>query len=168
MKTQNLSCSMHFKVALVVGGAQEALHARPGNYRLVLNKRKGFVKIAIQTGAPLVPVFSFGELELFDQACNDPGTKVRAYQDWFKKLTGVAPAFFYGRGFLQRSFGFLPHRGPLITVIGAPIEFPMNLEPTQEEIDELHGKFVETIRKLFDDHKEKYLKNHQKIKLVVE
>ena len=37
-------------VVLVVGGAAEALHARPGNYKLTLKYRKGFVKLALQTG----------------------------------------------------------------------------------------------------------------------
>ena len=35
---------------IVVGGAAEALEARPGNYKLMLLHRKGFIKIAIQTG----------------------------------------------------------------------------------------------------------------------
>ncbi len=35
---------------IVVGGANEALNARPGSYKLMLRNRKGFIKIAIQTG----------------------------------------------------------------------------------------------------------------------
>lgn len=37
-------------VALLIGGAQEALDCRPGEYILTLKKRKGFVKIAIRSG----------------------------------------------------------------------------------------------------------------------
>lgn len=155
-------------VVLVLGGAQEALYARPGNYRLVLNKRKGFVKIAIQTGASLVPVFSFGEIDIFDQPANDPGTKIRAYQDFVKKWTGVAPALFYGRGFSSKSFGLIPHRKPITTVIGAPIDVVQNPKPTRDEVNELHAKFVEAINKLFDNHKEKYVKDAENIKLIIE
>ena len=46
---------------MIVGGAAESLEAFPGQYRLVLRKRKGFIRIALETGASLVPVFSFGE-----------------------------------------------------------------------------------------------------------
>ena len=35
---------------IVVGGAAEALDARPGTYDLTLKERKGFVKIALTTG----------------------------------------------------------------------------------------------------------------------
>lgn len=37
-------------VAILVGGAQEALDSNPGEYILTLRKRKGFVKMAVRTG----------------------------------------------------------------------------------------------------------------------
>lgn len=37
-------------VAILVGGAQEALDSHPGQYILTLRNRKGFVKMAIRTG----------------------------------------------------------------------------------------------------------------------
>lgn len=42
-------------VCLIVGGAEEALDSHEGNYSLCLNKRKGFIRIALQNGASLVP-----------------------------------------------------------------------------------------------------------------
>ena len=47
-------------ITIVVGGARESLDAQPHSLRLVLKRRKGFVKLAIRTGADLVPVLSFG------------------------------------------------------------------------------------------------------------
>lgn len=73
----------------MIGGAQEALNARPGMYKLVLKRRKGFVKLAIETGTPIVPVFSFNEVEVYDQPSNEPGTRLRRFQDFVKKYTGV-------------------------------------------------------------------------------
>ena len=152
----------------MVGGAQEALNARPGMYKLVLKKRKGFVKCAIQTGASIVPVFSFNEVEVFDQPSNEPGTKLRKFQDTFKKFTGVAPAVFIGRGFFQYSFGLIPRRHPITTVVGAPLETVKNPSPINKEIEDLHEKFVNALTKLFEDHKQKYLKNADKIRLIIE
>lgn len=152
----------------MVGGAQEALYARPGIYRLVLNKRKGFAKIAIQTGASIVPVFSFNEVEVYDQPSNEPGTKLRSFQEFCKKWTGIAPAIFIGRGFFQYSFGLIPRRHPITTVVGAPIDAVQNGAPTNEQIDELHEKFVDALQKLFEDHKHKYLKNPDKMRLLIE
>lgn len=152
----------------MVGGAQEALNARPGVYKLVVKKRKGFVKIALQTGASLVPIFSFNEVEVFDQPSNEPGSKIRKFQDIVKKYTGIAPALFIGRGFFQYSFGLIPRRHPIHTVVGAPIAVIKKESPTSQDIEEMHSKFIAALEKLFEDHKRKYLKNPEKIKLEFE
>ncbi|XP_022671515.1 2-acylglycerol O-acyltransferase 2-A-like isoform X2 [Varroa jacobsoni] len=66
---------------IVVGGAQEALDAhRNADIALTLTSRKGFIKIALQNGADLVPVFSFGENNVYAQAANPPGSKLRDIQ----------------------------------------------------------------------------------------
>ena len=36
--------------AIIIGGAAEALEAHPGNFKLTLKKRKGFVKLALRNG----------------------------------------------------------------------------------------------------------------------
>jgi len=48
-------------ITIVIGGAEESLHARPGVMELVLKKRHGFIIIAIESGSLVVPVLSFGE-----------------------------------------------------------------------------------------------------------
>ena len=49
-KKSILSILKHWhSVTIVVGGAHESLLARPGMNRLVLNRRKGFVKIALES-----------------------------------------------------------------------------------------------------------------------
>lgn len=47
-------------LVLVVGGASESMEAGFGGTRLVLKNRKGFIKMALKTGAYLVPVYAFG------------------------------------------------------------------------------------------------------------
>lgn len=103
-------------VMIVIGGAAEAFHARPKNYTVVLNKRKGFIRIAIKTGVPIVPVISFNEVDIYNQAENPPGSMLRRIQEYVKKLTGVSPIVFIGRGFFQYTFGWIPQRRPITTV----------------------------------------------------
>ncbi|KAF1331267.1 Diacylglycerol acyltransferase, partial [Globisporangium splendens] len=54
-------------VAVVLGGAAEALDAHPNTNDIILDKRKGIVRLALSSGTPLVPVFVFGESDLFYQ-----------------------------------------------------------------------------------------------------
>lgn len=155
-------------VILVVGGAQEAIHARPNNFTLVLKERKGFIKIVLRTGASLVPVFSFGELDIYDQVPNPPGSKLRYWQEIIKRFTGIAPIVVNGRGLFQYSFGVVPRRRPLNTVVGAPIKVEKRANPTPLEIDELHAKFCQELNDLFEKHKRKYIKNSENFKLILE
>ncbi|KAG4072136.1 hypothetical protein HA402_015635 [Bradysia odoriphaga] len=48
-------------VGLIVGGEREQRFAAKDTYKFVLKNRKGFVRIAIKTGASLVPAITFGE-----------------------------------------------------------------------------------------------------------
>lgn len=98
---------------LVVGGAAESFYCRPGQYQLVLKHRKGFAKLALRNGSPLVPVFSFGETDIYDQVDNPEGSLLRRFQEYFKKKTGVVPIVPIGRGYLQYSFGIVPNRKPI-------------------------------------------------------
>uniref|UniRef100_A0A0K0DH36 Acyltransferase n=1 Tax=Angiostrongylus cantonensis TaxID=6313 RepID=A0A0K0DH36_ANGCA len=141
---------------LVIGGAEEALDAHPGHHILTLHRRKGFIKLALETGANLVPCYSFGENEIFKQADNPKGSMIRMIQTTVKNLFGFSPPFFYGQGIFVNNFGLLPYRKPINTVLGAPIKVSKTENPTQEQIDELHNLYVENLRKLFEENKTKY------------
>ncbi|XP_066467143.1 2-acylglycerol O-acyltransferase 2-like [Tiliqua scincoides] len=145
------------QVAVVaVGGPPEALEARPGALTIRILGRRGFVKMALQHGAALVPVFSFGENELFHQLSNPKGSFVRAVQDRLQKVLGLALPLFHARGVFQYSFGLLPFRRPIHTVVGAPILVPKTPHPSQEAIDELHKTYLENLVQLFEENKTRY------------
>ncbi|XP_060682881.1 2-acylglycerol O-acyltransferase 2 [Hemiscyllium ocellatum] len=141
---------------IVIGGAPEALDARPGALTLLLKNRKGFVKLALQYGASLVPVFSFGENEVFDQVNNPKGSLLRKIQERLQKVMGISLPLFHARGVFQYSFGLLPYRKPIYTVVGKSIDMEKEENPTQQEIDEIHQKYIEELIKLFEEHKPKY------------
>lgn len=152
---------------LMVGGAQEAFSAFPGQYRFVLKNRKGFVKVALKTGAPLVPAISFGENDIFELVNHPPGSVIRKIQDTIKKYTQFAPVHLNGRGFLQYNFGFIPRRHPITTVIGAPIQVNKNPNPSDAEIEELHALFCKRLTELFNTHKTKYVENSGNVQIEI-
>merc|ERR1719247_2582537 len=104
-------------LALNIGGAREALDARPGTLRLVLKKRQGFVRIALQAGAALVPVIHFGENDLYDNVSGEKGSRLRWLQDFLQQTFGFALPLFRGHSWLP----LLPKQRPVDCVIGAPI-----------------------------------------------
>ncbi|KAM7345937.1 2-acylglycerol O-acyltransferase 2-like [Cochliomyia hominivorax] len=154
-------------VVILIGGAQEALYAHPRNYAIQLKNRKGFVKVAIRTGCPIVPTFSFGEVDIFDQVANPPESLLFKVQTFVKKLTGVSPLIVLGRGIFQYSFGFLPFRKPITQVVGAPIEVKKDPNPSPEYVDEIHQKVIDSLNEMFDKYKHKYIENADGIKLVI-
>ncbi|XP_021262221.1 diacylglycerol O-acyltransferase 2-like isoform X2 [Numida meleagris] len=144
-------------VAIVIGGAAESLSCSPGVTTLILKNRKGFVRMALQHGAFLVPSFSFGENELFRQVVFEEGSWMRAVQQRFQKMMGFAPCVFYGRGLTSvHSRGFLPYARPITTVVGEPVMVPKIEEPSSEVVDLYHGMYVRSLLKLFNDNKTKY------------
>nr|CAI9692182.1 unnamed protein product [Rangifer tarandus platyrhynchus] len=143
-------------LGIVVGGVQESLDARPGAYKLVLRNRKGFIRLALMHGAALVPIFSFGENDMFDQIENSPGSWLRWFQEQILKIVGASIPLFYGRGVFQYSFGLMPCCRPINTVVGKPIEVKKTPHPSQEEVDRLHQHYMKELENLFEAHKLKY------------
>ncbi|EOA98052.1 2-acylglycerol O-acyltransferase 2, partial [Anas platyrhynchos] len=143
-------------LTIIVGGAQEALDARPGSYTLLLKNRKGFVRVAIENGTPLVPTFSFGENDLFEQVSNPKGSWLRRLQHRLQQVMGVSLPLFHARGIFQYSFGLMPYRRPIYTVVGKPIPVQKKYKPSEEEVDRVHQKYLEELCKLFEEHKAKY------------
>lgn len=78
--------------------------------------------------AHLVPVFSFGENELFKQVANPKGSWLRNLQEKLQKIMGFALPLFHARGVFQYSFGLIPYRQPIHTVGEFPAPFPMCLQ----------------------------------------
>ncbi|XP_029458009.1 diacylglycerol O-acyltransferase 2 isoform X1 [Rhinatrema bivittatum] len=144
-------------VIIVVGGAAESLDCKPGKNSVTLKNRKGFVKLALQHGADLVPVYSFGENEVFKQVIFEEDSWGRWVQRKFQKYIGFAPCVFHGCGiFSPNSWGLVPYPRPINTVVGEPITVPKIEDPTWKEVDVYHSMYVESLVKLFDKYKMKF------------
>ncbi|XP_070538479.1 2-acylglycerol O-acyltransferase 1-like [Ptychodera flava] len=138
---------------ILVGGAKESLESTPGKCKVLIKKRKGFCKMALKHGAHLVPVYSFGEEELYTQVDNPEGSTVRNIQNYLQKWMGFAIPFFHGRGIFNYNFGLLPHRRAINTFVGSPIPVEKVPEPTDEQVNALHDLYMQKLKDLFDEYK---------------
>lgn len=145
-------------VTIVVGGARESLEAQPHNVRLILKRRKGFVKLAVRTGADLVPVLSFGENELYEQVRKDEHPYVHRAQLLVKKIMGFTIPLFHARGVFNYDVGMMPYRRPLNIVVGHPIHVEQCEydQPDPEYVDKLHEQYIQELERLWEEHREEF------------
>lgn len=132
-------------VMLVPGGQAEMLEQHSGRKEVrVYTKHKGFIRVAIEHGTPLVPVLSFKEGELMDNV------KAPMVQRWFvKNLAFPFPYFPYGRGFLP-----IPRKVDTTVVVGAPIRVPKIANPTAEDVDKIHVQYFAALEDMFHTYKD--------------
>ncbi|PGH18759.1 hypothetical protein AJ79_00172 [Helicocarpus griseus UAMH5409] len=143
-------------ITIVVGGASESLDAQPHAIRLVLARRKGFVKLAIRTGADLVPVLAFGENELYEQVASEQHPLIRKCQMLVKRTLGFTIPLFHARGVFNYDVGLMPYRRPLNIVVGRPIPVVQQHDRSKIEdayVDELHARYVGELRRLWEEYR---------------
>lgn len=161
-------------VTIVVGGARESLDARPHTMRLVLNSRKGFVKIAIRQGADLVPVLAFGENELYDQVDSIQHPYVHKFQLFVKKAMGFTVPLFHARGIFNYDVGLMPYRTAINIVFGKPIKVKQqggkgsDGKVDEAYLEEVHAAYVSELKNLWNLHKDTFAKDREGELEVVE
>ncbi|KAE8452187.1 hypothetical protein EG329_001654 [Mollisiaceae sp. DMI_Dod_QoI] len=143
-------------ITIVIGGARESLDAQPYSMRLVLKRRKGFVKLAIRTGADLVPVLAFGENDLYEQVLPNEHPKIHKFQLLVKKILGFTIPLFHARGVFNYDVGLMPYRRPLNIVVGKPIRVVQSAKPEQEDIDRVHEEYIQELERIWNTWKDEF------------
>ena len=107
----------HDELVLVLpGGLREAVKPKELRYRLLWGDRYGFIQMAAQHHAPIVPLASIGADDLFDFV----GNAYRRGERWLRR-TGIPLP-------LPRRILPIPHLVPFKFVIGEPIPPPTDLD----------------------------------------
>ena len=142
------------------GGEHEQMLAEPGREIAYWGNRKGFVRLAVQFGVPLIPAYCFGEND-----CYSVEKKFLWHlRMWMCEKLRVAMPMFRGRG--GWSFWIRPvETAQLSLVVGRPmavqrVEYDAKKsgggETFKTAVDEVHARFVEELRSLFERHKGRY------------
>ena len=132
-------------LALPPGGFEEATLTSQLQDRAYIKKRAGFIKLCLQNGYAVVPVYCFGENETFWNV-----------QGWWKlrlKINsfGVPAILVWGAKFLP----ILPKRSRhgLTIVAGKRLELPKIENPSRDDVKLWHDKYMSALLKIFEDHK---------------
>lgn len=134
-------------LAILPGGEAEALRTENGRDAVVLEGRKGFVKLGLQYGTALVPTYAFGNNETFTVS----KSFLFRFRNWMQRKFKISVPVFWG---IMGSP--MPVRTQISFAVGAPIPVPPNparTPPDQALVDEYHAKYVAALRALFDQHK---------------
>ncbi|KAI8061819.1 diacylglycerol acyltransferase [Gilbertella persicaria] len=152
-------------IVIVIGGAAESLSARPGIADLTLKKRLGFIRMAIRHEADLVPTFSFGENDLYEQVDNHKGSWLWKIQKKMQQGLGFTMPLFHARGVFNYDIGLIPYRHQVVTVVGKPISVPKlkegQTEPTEEQLKATQALYIEELESIYNKYKDIYAKDRK-------
>lgn len=159
-KKNSLQClKKKQSICIVLGGARESLIPyNPKHVDIILRRRRGFVKLAIQTGnVSLVPVFAYGETKTYKVVDARKNSMINGFQLWFKATFGFTLPLFHARGFFNYDFGLLPFRTPINVVTGPPIHVKEKYAiPPEDLVNKYHELYETELKKLYLAHRDEF------------
>lgn len=134
-------------IAVQPGGVKEQAASRHDQEQALFPKRLGFIRLAIKYGVPLMPLYIFGENQLY--------RRVDGF-DWLTrlihKLTGMTLPI------VRAKFGIpLSLTTPCATDVhvryGAPVEVGApEAEPSEERVNEVFERYVVELRRVWAEN----------------
>jgi len=138
-------------LAFCPGGVQEVMYLdnpdSPHEIVLYLQSRKGFIKLALENGSPILPVFTFHLDGSYGYSI--PKGKLCGV---LARTIGFLPLLFWGRFYIPLG---IPYPKKLSVVFGRAIDLP-KVEKSQitiELVNKYHQMFVDEMISLFERHK---------------
>jgi len=160
--------SQGYRIGLAPGGISEMFEGYPKQGRhpneecIILNSRKGFIKMALKHQVPIIPIYSFGSSKLLKRLELPLLEKV---SNWIR----VSLCIFYGVCGLP-----IPFRKKLLYVVGEPIH-PPHMKYTEQDdkspefekqVEIMHEQFCNALTKLFEKYKSFYGWENKTLKIV--
>lgn len=134
-------------IGVMVGGIAEMYLLHPDYEQIKLMDRKGFVRIAIEHGAELLPVYMFGVSRMMSFG-----------PPW---LMNVGRRLRMSIGVMYGVWGTpVPRRVPMRMAVGVPLSVGPAMQRSdprfEEHVERMHAAMVEAIRTVYYKHREAY------------
>lgn len=126
-------------IGLFIGGAEEAKFSDYGNTNLIINKRNGFFKLALENNLTIVPIYTFGNNNIYNSYDKD----FFHIFYYFKRITGI----WFPRG--QIIFNKIN----FYSVSGYHIDINKKNNIQNNDIEELKLLYIEKLKEVFDKYK---------------
>ena len=135
-------------ISITLGGVDEMRRGSPKDLQLVVRKRRGIFKIALEMGVPIVPILTYGEQEIFPES--DLGI-LKMYNelmyDWFRFRIPF-PTLNSVINWTRLSQTALE---PIVSYTGKPIRTKKIPNPTERQIKKLRDLYIQRLQDLFDE-----------------
>lgn len=124
-------------VMLAPGGIYEGLIARPGHPRIPWQRKKGFVRIAVEMKVPIVPTYCHGINEVYFNSMLFIKERVKL----LKAVRFSMPIFF--------GLGLIPLPEKLTHLVGKPIPITRKKgESREKQVERIHHQVIESMKSL--------------------
>lgn len=140
-------------IGISTGGVAEVFETNADDEVILLKERVGLIKLAIRTGADLVPCYIFGNTKLLSCWMGEGIPGGRFVLEKISRKLGFALIVIFGR------FGLpIPRRIPLLAVKGKHIrtDHLKCEEPPIEVVMEVQNKLIKELQSVFDRNKHLY------------
>eukprot|EP01126_Amoeba_proteus_P053637 TRINITY_DN654_c0_g2_i4.p1 TRINITY_DN654_c0_g2~~TRINITY_DN654_c0_g2_i4.p1 ORF type:complete len:331 (+),score=51.20 TRINITY_DN654_c0_g2_i4:21-1013(+) len=139
-------------VSILPGGLAELFLSSREEEVVFMKERKSIVRIAMKENAKIIPAYTFGNTQHFDQLATGNG--------FFSKLSRkmrMSLTYFWGRYYLP-----IPYLGKSAIVLGRPIDFPEG--ESEEELNDFHRRWIESVQDIYERYK--HLADYPKNKML--
>jgi len=144
-RSLDLILSQGGSIALQPGGVKEQAATRHDQEQAFFPAKLGFIRMAIKYGRPLMPLYIFGENQIY--------RRVGGF-DWLtkaiQKMTGMTFPILTARFRLPMA-GLMPLKSDIHLRWGNAVDVgPAEDEPSEERVQEVFARYVAELQRLFD------------------
>lgn len=156
-----------YSTGLCPGGVQEVTYMKTPDTKecvLFVRNRFGLIRLASETGAPIIPSFTFNQRPCYTWIIPN-----NFFTRWIGRRIGFLPLIYFG---LHGSVFGQPNPSPLTLVVGKPIAVPkLDVDPSTGRIPDgklqpYMDELVQSYERIFEENKARFSMGDTELKIV--